>query len=36
MQEKYSNISTYVFCANNPEIIRDLDGKEWKYTTVAK
>ena len=29
MQEKYPNVSTYAYCANNPIKFIDPDGKDW-------
>ena len=31
--EKYYSTSPYAYCANNPIMLIDTDGREWKYST---
>ena len=33
LAEKYSNSGGYVYCVDNPIILHDIDGKEWKIHT---
>ena len=35
LAEKYPNIGSYVYCANNPVKYVDPDGREWTYSTNA-
>lgn len=35
LQEKYPNVSSYVYCIANPIGFFDYNGKEWKYTRAS-
>ena len=35
MAEKYPWLSPYLYCANNPVNLVDLDGKEWRPTITS-
>ena len=36
LAEKYPNISSYVYCVNNPVIYKDPDGRDWILSTGNK